>query len=295
MAIAVLDELIILDRQAATIRFLSNHGFLKHLIETLASDEEGLIDLLTKPTGNIRCMYVYESKINLLTRVACNPIGAELLLQAGLMARLAEFSVLDLRPDPDTSLLREMEDGGEDNGGHIAKYHSVLFPVLRLCQAVLASLGSDNMSAASQIVHFLAGHEELTSIILRGSAARSSLHPSLLQELALMTSVVSRSKYLSPKWTKCFSQNIFRSAILDLKHDMMDASSLELQGQLSRMQKQMMALLHQFQINESLLNSLQSSKHSQASTLHVLQIISNATSFARTLVLSASSNPRSTR
>ena len=110
------------------------------------------------------------------------------------MARLAEFSVLDLRPDPDTSLLREMEDGGEDNGGHIAKYHSVLFPVLRLCQAVLASLGSDNMSAASQIVHFLAGHEELTSIILRGSAARSSLHPSLLQELALMTSVVSRFK-----------------------------------------------------------------------------------------------------
>ena len=92
-----------------------------------------------------------------------------------------------------------------------------------------------------------------------------------------------------------FTKYIFRSAILDLKHDMMDASSLELQGQLSRMQKQMMALLHQFQINESLLNSLQSSKHSQASTLHVLQIISNATSFARTLVLSASSNPRSTR
>ena len=222
-------------------------------------------------------MYVYESKINLLTRVACNPIGAELLHQAGLMARLAEFSVLDLRPDPDTSLLREMEDGDEESGGQIGKYHSVLFPALRLCQAVLVSLGSENMLAVSQIVHFLAGHKELTSIILRGSAARSSLHPSLLQELALMTSVMSRS------------------AILDLKHDMMDASSLELQGQLSRMQKQMMALLHQFQINESLVTSLQSSKQSQASTLHVLQIISNATSFARTLVLSASPNPRSTR
>ena len=53
----------------------------------------------------------------------------------------------------------------------VISHHSVLFPVLRLCQAVLASLSSDNMSAASQIVHFLAGHEELTSIILRGSAA----------------------------------------------------------------------------------------------------------------------------
>ena len=65
----------------------------------------------------------------------------------------------------------------------VLSHHSVLFPVLRLSQAVLASLSSDNMSAASQIVHFLAGHEELTSIILRGSAARSSLHPSLLLEL----------------------------------------------------------------------------------------------------------------
>ena len=45
---------------------VGNHGFLKHLIETLIADEAGLIDLLTKPSGNIRSMYVYESKINLL-------------------------------------------------------------------------------------------------------------------------------------------------------------------------------------------------------------------------------------
>ena len=273
LALAVLDELAVLDRQAATIRFLANHGFLKHLIETLIADEAGLIDLLTKPSGNIRSMYVYESKINLLIRVACNPVGAELLLQAGLMARLAEFSVLDLRPDPDTGLLRD----AEDSDGGLGKYHSVLFPVLRLCQAVLASLGSDNISAASQIVHFLSGHEELVSLVLRGSAARATLHPALLQELALMTSVVSRA------------------AVLDIKQDMMDASTLEVQGQLARIQKQMMALLHQFQLTENLVQSLQSSKKSQSVTLHVLQVIANATSFARTLVSSASNNPRSTR
>ena len=150
LALAVLDELIILDRQAATIRFLANHGFLKHLIETLVADEEGLTELLTKPSGNIRSMYVYESKINLLIRVACNPVGAEMLLQAGLMARVAEFRVLDLRPDPDTSLLRD-EDADESASSGLNKYHSVLFPVLRLCQAVLASLGSENISAASQV------------------------------------------------------------------------------------------------------------------------------------------------
>lgn len=98
---------VVLDRQAATIRFLANQGFLKHVIESLLSDEGGLTDLLTKPAGNIRYLYVFESKINLMVRVASNPVGAELLLQAGLMARLAEFTVLDLRPDPDRAACSE--------------------------------------------------------------------------------------------------------------------------------------------------------------------------------------------
>jgi len=93
-----------------------------------------------------------------------------LLLQAGLMARLAEFTVLDLRPDPDSSLLR----GGEDVEC-LDKYQSVLFPVLRLCQAVLASLGVDNVSA--QTIQFLTGHEEVVSLVLRGSAVRAYSTP----------------------------------------------------------------------------------------------------------------------
>jgi len=275
LALGVLDELVVLDRQAATIRFLANQGFLKHVIESLISDESGLTDLLTKPAGNIRYLYVFESKINLLVRVASNPIGAELLLQAGLMARLAEFNVLDLRPDPDSSLLR----GGEEEADALHKYQSVLFPVLRLCQAVLASLGADNVSAASQTVQFLTGHEEVVSLILRGSAARASLHPVLLQELALVTAVVSRS------------------AVLDIRSDQMDATTIELQGQLSRMQKQMLSLLHQFQLTDSLVNGLQNTNSTKgpSPTLMVLQILSNVTSFARSLVVSSSPSPRSTR
>ena len=194
-----------------------------------------------------------------------------MLLRAGVMARLAEFSVLDLRPDPETSVLR---DGDSHN---MTRYHSVLFPVLRLCQAILASLGADNISAASQTVQFLAGHEDLVNLILRGSATRSSLHPALLEELSLLSSVVSRA------------------ATLNIQTEALDASTLAMHGQLTRMQKQMLSLLHHFQITESLVSSLQSSQQSPSVTLHVLQIISNVVSFSRSLVLSASANPRSTR
>ena len=102
----------------------------------------------------------------------------------------------------------------------------------------------------------------------------SSSCEALLQELSLLSSVVSRA------------------ATLNINTDALDASTLEQQGQLARMQKQMMSLLHQFQLTESLISSLQSSPQS---TLNVLQILSNVASFARSLVLSASANPRSTR
>jgi len=135
------------------------------------------------------------------------------------------------------------------------------------------------VSAAAQTVQFLTGHEEVVSLVLRGSAARSSLHPLLLQELALLTAVVSRA------------------AVLDMRSEQMDASSLELQGQLLRMQKQMLSLLHQFQLTDSLVTALQNVNPTKtpSATLMVLQIISNVTSFARALVVSSSPSPRSTR
>ena len=259
LALAALDELVGLDRAAGTLRFISSQGFLRHLVESLSADQAGLTELLTKPGGNVRFLYVLEAKLGLLVRMASHPVGAELLLQAGLMARLAELPLIDLRPDLDASLLQ-----GDVGQASLGRYHAVLFPVLRLCLTILASLGGDNVSAASQVLQFLTGHEETVSLILRGSAARSSLHPALLQELSLLTGVVARA------------------ASLDLHPDTMDASSIELAGQQSRLQRQMLALLTQFQLNESLLTSLASATSSPL--LPVLQIISNCVSFARSLV-----------
>jgi len=270
LALAVLDELVCLDKQGAAVRFLSNQGFLKHLIESLIMDEPGLIDLLTRQTGNVRDLYVYESKMGVLSRVAASATGAELLLQAGLMARLAEFTVLGLRPDPDAALLIKKE---EETVGALDRYHSILFPALRLAQSVLASLGGENQSASAQTLHFLTGHEEVLSLILRGSVARSSLHPSLLQELALVTAVVSRA------------------ATLDFQAEVVDASSLELSGQLSRIQRQMLSLLSVFQLTPSLVSATVTT----STTLVVLQILSNVAGYARTIVSSSSSNSRSCR
>merc|ERR550519_1659646 len=85
LALAVLDELVCLDRRGEAVRFLANQGFLKHIIESLITDQPGLVDLLTRQTGNIRDLYVYESKMGVLSRVATSPAGAEMLLQVGVV------------------------------------------------------------------------------------------------------------------------------------------------------------------------------------------------------------------
>ena len=63
---------------------------------------------------------------------------------------------------------------------------SVLFPVLRICFAILASLGGNNVSAAAQVLQFMTGHDETVSQVQRGAVGRAALHPALLQELALL-------------------------------------------------------------------------------------------------------------
>jgi len=288
LALALLDELVVLDRLGACTRFLTDQGFLRHLIDSLLVDEAALVDLLTQqPGGNIRDLCVFEAKLGLLARVAARPQGAELLLQAGLMARLAEFSVLDLRPEPDAAFLLQKattEEGDETAGSAaLSRYHSILFPVLRLCESVLASLGSENRSAAAQSLHFLTGHEEVVALILRGSTARASLAPALLQELALLTAVVSRA------------------ATLDLRSEAaaMDATSFELSGQLARIQRQMLSLLQLFQVNESLVATLEEdvarSGAGLSRSLLVMQIVANVVSYSRAVVSAGGSSARSCR
>jgi len=282
LAFSVLEEIVLMDRQCYCTRFLSERGFIKHIIESLLKDETGLINLLTKADGNIRDLYVYESKIGLLSRVATSPLGAELLLQAGLINRLSELSIIDLRPDVDAILMRNEADLVY---GVLTLYQAVLFPVLRLLQSILSTLGSSNRCAGEQVIRFVAAHDDVFSQILRGSTARSSLNDSLLQELALVTAVVSRA------------------GSIDLRPDMVDPAGFELTGLLSRMQKQMVNLLAQFQLSDSLLSALQNdSQQADQSTdktsstdsalLTILKIISNVTSYARSVVSTSANSSK---
>lgn len=71
------------------------------------------------------------------------------------------------------------------------RYRQLLFPALRLCLAVLTSLGIENMSASNQVLKFILGHSDVFSAILR--EPHTKLNLVALQELSLTTSVLSRA------------------------------------------------------------------------------------------------------
>ena len=119
LALSVIDELVRLDDRGTWTHYMSNQvhsrltmyyfgmpdlttlaacpqGYLRHIVESLASEDEALLGLLGGGGGdgigglNMKSLYTYESKMAMLTRLAATVAGAELLLESGLMLRYVQ-------------------------------------------------------------------------------------------------------------------------------------------------------------------------------------------------------------
>jgi len=105
----------------------------------------------------------------------------------------------------------------------LSRYQQIIFPVLKLCQAIMASLGSENRSAATQVLHFITAHECIVRVGLHFSNLFTLAG---LQELSLLTGVISRSV--------TFETSTF------------EFDTPELASHLSRIQRQMVSLMAHF-------------------------------------------------
>ncbi|KAG7263034.1 LOW QUALITY PROTEIN: hypothetical protein CRUP_009440 [Coryphaenoides rupestris] len=102
LALAVLDRILSIDRQSQWLVYLCNSGYLRVLVESLRQDDGALQGLLTPQPPLLKPLYIYESKMALLTRVAKTSEGAVELLRCGLVAQLMECQVFDMVPDSDS-------------------------------------------------------------------------------------------------------------------------------------------------------------------------------------------------
>lgn len=101
LALAVLDRVLSIDRQCQWLVYLCNSGYLRVLVESLKQDDAALQTLLTPQPPLLKPLYIYESKMALLTRVAKTAQGAMELLRCGLVSQLVECQVFHMLPQND--------------------------------------------------------------------------------------------------------------------------------------------------------------------------------------------------
>lgn len=72
LALALLDHIVSVDKQQQWLLYLSNSGYLKVLVDSLADDDLALQSLLTPQPPLLKALYTYESKmVTVLKKLVC--------------------------------------------------------------------------------------------------------------------------------------------------------------------------------------------------------------------------------
>nr|XP_045244264.1 nuclear pore complex protein Nup205 isoform X3 [Macaca fascicularis] len=228
LALALLDRIVSVDKQQQWLLYLSNSGYLKVLVDSLVEDDRTLQSLLMPQPPLLKALYTYESKMAFLTRVAKIQQGALELLRSGVIVRLAQCQVYDMRPETDPQSMFGMRDPPVFIPTPVDRYRQILLPALQLCQVILTSSMAQHLQAAGQVLQFLISHSDTIQAILRCQDVSAGS----LQELALLTGIISKAA--------------LPGILSELDVDVNEGSLMELQGHIGRFQRQCLGLLSRF-------------------------------------------------
>ncbi|KAL0850619.1 hypothetical protein ABMA28_012378 [Loxostege sticticalis] len=189
VALSCLDTLVEINPRTDWMNTLTNQGYLRSLIDSLMQDDAGLKEALEPNPKSLRVLYVYESKMALLMKLAGTRAGAEVVLAQGALSCLAGMRALACHPDihAPTDSHRHTEFVP-----HVAnRFRQILVPALALCDALLTTLGTQNHSCVIHVTHLLLSHVECVDMVLR--AAHPNSPQELLTEAEALTSVIARA------------------------------------------------------------------------------------------------------
>ncbi|XP_051725707.1 nuclear pore complex protein Nup205 isoform X2 [Ctenopharyngodon idella] len=224
LALAVLDRVLSIDRQSQWLVYLCNSGYLRVLVESLKQDDAALQTLLTPQPPLLKPLYIYESKMALLTRVAKTAQGAMELLRCGLVSQLVECQVFHMLPQNDALRVFGQRDPSGFIPNPLERYRQILLPTLRLMQVILTSTTTQHQQGATQVLQWLIVHSDVIQSILHGQ----DMSMGALQELSLLTAIISKTAL---------------PGALEMGQEFNSAALMELQGHIGRFQRQSLSLL----------------------------------------------------
>ncbi|KAI9616677.1 hypothetical protein KEM48_005093 [Puccinia striiformis f. sp. tritici PST-130] len=188
VAFTALDSLLMLsDRSRSGSKLMAvlwRNGFMKNFVDLVKDAEGDLLAVLEPDPESLNALYVYETQMAFLIRVASSQAGAEKLIDAKLLVRLGQCNYLSSSPQslsPHQEFDMFIPSASE-------RYHQLLLPALQLVTCVLISLGSESGLATREASSFINAQREMLMTCIRSAGMLTSSIG--IQELLLITSIL---------------------------------------------------------------------------------------------------------
>ena len=97
------------DNDRTWLQFMSNKGYLKHILASIELEDGALIQSLTS-TQQYAHFYVHESRLAMLNTLARSRQGARALLDNGLIMKLSLAKFISSRPNIQVFYLRKLQN-----------------------------------------------------------------------------------------------------------------------------------------------------------------------------------------
>ncbi|XP_060535293.1 nuclear pore complex protein Nup205 [Cylas formicarius] len=272
LAMSAYSHLITLSGNVNWIIYLSSRGYLKHIIQSLLDSDQDLKITLEPHAETMKPLYLYLAKILLVARLAGSRMGAEFLLEQKLLGVFSNMTVFGYHPEVSKHWQGEEELLEDFLPSVEQQYLQIWMPTLNVCNAILTTLGTENQSAVAQVMYFLLSHLDVVELVLR--SGHTELSPMCLKELALLTSVISRT------------------ANNDLINVLENPNIVQgNRAHLYRIQRLMLALLTKFILSDDNVRKLLSHSNNDKNSfqtserlLHAMQVAANLLCYARNIV-----------
>lgn len=179
VSFALLDDLFQYDvEKKFWIVHLEKSGFLAQLFDTLMNQEKSL-QMEENASEREKIVYIFESIISVLVRVAQSMEGCKLLEKFELLPKLTKsFALIDAQP---SQLLSNQVDQFD------TLHHQLFIPILRLVVTMFDTL-RDNKKVAGQVIAFIVTHHKIISGVFK-HALRKMPNYAILEEMKLITSM----------------------------------------------------------------------------------------------------------
>ncbi|XP_057313200.1 nuclear pore complex protein Nup205-like isoform X1 [Hydractinia symbiolongicarpus] len=193
MGMSVLDAIASLDWKHKYLMMMSSHGHLRVLIDQLLDDDIELTSVLSVQPQSMKPLYLFESKMAFLAKVASTDYGAQILLQVGLISRLTECQFLDFHVSKPAMLSNATLHYSQVYDPFLPslpeRYSKIFSAFAKLILSFLSSVGVQHQIAIAQIQTLIMSHKDVIQDILQDNMAVHSINS--LKQLSLTIAIIS--------------------------------------------------------------------------------------------------------